>query len=434
MTARYLVVEALMRVEEGGYGNLVLDGLLKKHSLSPADRGFASAVFYQVLEHQNTLDFILNQYLKKPVAKLDAPVRAILRSGLAQLKYLSTPPSAAVNESVKLTRAFHKASASGMVNAVLRRAGSFDLKQAKFADETQRLSVLGSVSPSVAQHFLRWYPADAEAILTMPHEDQGTAVRVNTLRTTPEQLAERLLAEGAKTVEQCQIPGCLLVRFAGSPADVPAFREGLFHVQGRTSQLAALALQAKPGDRVLDLCAAPGGKSLTIAQQMEDTGSLTSCDVSGNRVSLLEKTLQRGGLECARAVQNNAAVFNPDFVGMDRILTDVPCSGLGILQKKPDIRYKDLSGLNELYALQKEILEQAAAYLRVGGRLVYSTCTLNPEENERQIEAFLQRHPEFSVCPVPYLPQTMPYGPFGGVSMPNRTGMDGFFICAMEKH
>lgn len=434
MTARYLVAEALMRVEEGGYGNLVLDGMLKKSQLSPADKAFASAVFYQVLEHQNTLDFILDQFLKKPVAKLDAPVRAILRSGLAQLRYMSTPASAAVNEAVKLTRAFKKSSASGMVNAVLRRAGSYDLAQAKFKNAVQRLSVLGSVSPSVAEHFLRWYPEEAEAILTSTHTGQGTAIRVNTLRTTEPALTQRLLDEGAREVVSGGIPGCLLVQFAGSPADVPAFQEGLFHVQGRTSQLAAMALQAQPGDTVLDLCAAPGGKSLTIGQEMQDRGSLTSCDVSENRVSLLAKTLARGGLTCAKAVQNDASQHNPDFVGVDRILADVPCSGLGILQKKPDIRYKDLAGLAELTALQSRILDRAAEYLRDGGRLVYSTCTLNPEENERQIEAFLQCHPEFTVCAVPHLPDTMPYGPFGAVSVPNHTHMDGFFICAMEKH
>ncbi len=434
MTARYLVVEALVRVEEGGYGNLVLDGMLKKHTLSPADRAFASAIFYCVLEHRNTLDYILNRFLKKPVAKLDAPVQAILRSGLAQLRYLSTPASAAVNEAVKLTRAFGKSSAAGMVNAVLRRAGEYDLTQAKFKNKEERLTVLGSVSPSVAQHFLRWYPKQAEQILTKVHTEQGTAIRVNTLCITQQALAQRLLAEGVRAVQTCEIPNCLLVQFAGSPADVPSFQEGLFHVQGRTSQLAALALQAQPGDRIVDLCAAPGGKSLTIGQQMQDKGSLTSCDVSENRVSLLQKTLERGGLHCAKARQNDASVYCADFQGADRILADVPCSGLGILQKKPDIRYKDVSGLSELVELQQKILEQAAAYLRIGGRLVYSTCTLNPDENENQIQAFLQRHPEFTVCQVPYLPKTMPYGPYGAVSLPNKTDMDGFFICAMEKH
>lgn len=433
MTARYLAVLALQRMENGGYSNLVLDAELKKHPMPPAEQAFATALFYSVLEHKNTLDYILNQFLKKPVARLDAPVQAILRSGLAQLRYLRTPPSAAVNEAVKLTRAFGKSSAAGLVNAVLRRAGSYDLSGAVFESAAQRLCVLASVSPAVAAHFLRWYPDRAEAILTAPAAAGVTAIRVNTLRITPAALAQRLLAEGAKEARTCEIPGCLLVNFAASPAALPAFREGLYHVEGRTSQLAALALEARPGDTVLDLCAAPGGKSLTIAQQMQDTGRLTSCDVSSNRVSLIEKTLAHGGVTCGRALCNDASCYNPALAGADRVLADVPCSGLGILRKKPDIRYKDLAQLPELVKLQRQILENAAKCLKTGGRLVYSTCTLNPEENEQQIARFLAEHPEFTVRPQENLPAPLENGPLGVVSLPDETGLDGFYICAMEK-
>ena len=422
-----------MRVEAGGYSNLVLDAELKKHPLPPEEAAFASALFYSVLEHQTTLDHILNRFLKKPVARLDPPVRAILRCGLAQLRWLRTPPSAAVNEAVKLTRAFGKSSASGLVNAVLRRASTYDLSTSRFSDETERLMVLGSVSRDVAAHFARWYPADAEAILTCTAQTRATAIRVNPLRTTPGALAERLLAEGAKQAERCNIPNCLLVTFTGSPAALPAFRAGLYHVEGRTSQLAALALGARPGDTVLDLCAAPGGKSLTIAQEMQNSGRLISCDVSPNRVSLIEKTLAHGGITCARALCNDASVYNEALAGANRVLADVPCSGLGILQKKPDIRYKDLSELPQLVKLQRRILENAAKCLQTGGRLVYSTCTLNPDENERQIEGFLASHPEFAVTPLENLPQPLENGPFGVCSLPHKTGMDGFFICAMEK-
>ncbi len=433
MTARYLAVSALMRVEAGGYSNLVLDAELKKCGLSSEDKAFSAAVFYRVLEHRATLDYILNQFLKKPVAKLDAPVRDILRSGLAQLRYMDTPPSAAVNEAVKLTRAFGKSSASTLVNAVLRRAGGYDLSKAVFTSEEEKLSVLGSVSPAIARHFLRYYPQEAMNILTMTQEKALTAVRVNTLRTTSPALAARLLAEGAHKAEECGVPGCLLVEFAGSPAQTPAFREGLFHVQGRTSQLAALALGARPGDKVVDLCAAPGGKSRTIAQEMQNEGQLYSCDVSPNRVSLIKKTLAAGGITCAETLCGDAAVYNEKLGGANRILADVPCSGLGILSKKPDIRYKDLAELPQLVALQASILGNAVKCLQNGGRLVYSTCTLNPEENENQIQRFLKEHPEMHVVKPDILPDTMHQGPFGALSLPHETGMDGFFICTMEK-
>ncbi len=443
MTARYFVVSALMRQAQGGYANLVLDTELKKHPLEPRERGFATAVFYSVLEHQKTLDYIINQFSKKKVEKLDAPIREILRSGLAQARYMQVPPSAAVNESVKLVKAFKKTSAAGMVNAILRRAISYDLETAVFKNEVERISVLGSVSEPVASFFLETYPEDALAILTQTAENTLTAVRVNPLRTTPAALADLLLAQGAKQAEvHPYLPNCLKVAFAGSPADCEAFQEGLFHVEGETSQIAALALGVTAGDTVIDYCAAPGGKSLAIAQEMKDTGKLYSCDVSPNRVSLIETAIQRAKLTCAVAVQNNAATQNPILTQgdastdafADKILADVPCSGLGIIAKKPDIRYKDLASEAELVALQAEILENAAATLKVGGRLVYSTCTIHPAENQEQVKAFLAKHKNFTVAPVPHLPEGMVVSAYGALSLPHKTALDGFFICAMEKH
>ncbi|MCI2047114.1 MAG: 16S rRNA (cytosine(967)-C(5))-methyltransferase RsmB [Faecalibacterium sp.] len=435
MTARYLAVQALLRVEQGGYANLVLDAECKKHPLPPADRAFASAVFYAVLEHRNTLDFILNHFLKKPVEKLDAPVRAILRSGLVQMRNLRTPPSAAVNEAVKLARAFGVSSASGLVNAVLRRAGEFDLAAATFSGPVERLMILGSVSRPVAEHFWRCYPEHAEAILMAAPQAGAvtTAIRANTLRTTPQALANALAKEGVQAVPQEKIPGCLLAAFHGSPAETKAFGAGLFHVQGIPSQLAALALQAKPGCKVIDLCAAPGGKTLTIAQQMHDEGKLFSCDVSENRVSLIRTALAREKITCAEALCSDAAKENAALAGADFVLADVPCSGLGILKKKPDIRYKTLESVPQLVILQRAILENAAKCLQKGGRLVYSTCTLNPDENERQIESFLHDHPEFHVHMPDFVPDDFCRGPFGALSLPDETGLDGFFLCAMEK-
>lgn len=438
MTARSLAVQALMRQEEGGYANLVLDAELKKHPLEPRERAFASAIFYAVLEHQVTLDYLLDRFLQKKTAKLDPAVRAILRSGLAQLRYMKVPPSAAVNEAVKLTRAFKKSSASGLVNAVLRRAAEIpeDLSGEAFASPVQRLAVLGSVSEPVAEFFAKHYPQEAQAILTRTAGQQPLALRANLLRTDVPALCKTLLEEGAETAIPGPFAGCVLARLPGSPAESPAFRQGLYHVEGQTSQLAALALDAKPGETVVDLCAAPGGKTVTIAQQMNDTGTLFSCDVSANRVSLIEKAVARMQLHCVTPLCNDAALPSERLSGADRILADVPCSGLGVLAKKPDIRYKTLETLPELAALQQKILENAAQMLRPGGRLVYSTCTVNPEENERQIEAFLGRNPGFRLCP-PLLEHIWPQGMtdtgFGWLSLPSRTGLDGFFIAALEK-
>lgn len=438
MTARYLAVQALLRQEEGGYSSLVLDAELKKHPLPPQEKAFAGAVFYAVLEHQATLDYLLDKFLQKKILKLDGAVRAILRSGLAQVRYMKVPPSAAVNEAVRLTRAFKKSSAAGMVNAVLRRAAALpaDLTAEPFENELQRLAVLGSASLPVAAFFAENYPQEALQLLTVTAAGSPTALRANPLRTDTAALCKALLAEGARQAEPGPFPGCVLARLPGSPADSAAFRAGLYHVEGQTSQLAALALGAQPGETVVDLCAAPGGKTLTIAQQMGDRGRLYSCDVTPNRVSLIQKAAARMGLGCVRALCNDAARYNGELAGADRILADVPCSGLGILAKKPDIRYKTLETLPELEALQQRILENAARTLRPGGRLVYSTCTVNPEENQRQIERFLNNHPEFRLCP-PLPAELCPAGMvdtgFGWLSLPNRTGLDGFFIAAAEK-
>jgi 16S rRNA (cytosine967-C5)-methyltransferase len=280
------------------------------------------------------------------------------------------------------------------------------------------------------------YPQEALEILTHAADAGKTAIRVNLLRTTPTRLAEQLLAANAKSVEPGFVPGSLLVRFEGSPAENEAFKSGLYHVEGQASQLAALCVGAQPGDTVIDFCAAPGGKSVTIAQQMHNEGTLYSCDVTENRVSLIRTAVERMGCTCVQVRCNDASVPCAELSGADRILADVPCSGLGILAKKPDLRYKRLNDadLNELTALQARILENAAVSLAPGGRLVYSTCTINPAENEQQIESFLERHPEFSVCmPAGCFPPGMAVGPFGALSVPTRTEMDGFFISVMQK-
>jgi 16S rRNA (cytosine967-C5)-methyltransferase len=288
-----------------------------------------------VLENRGTLDYILGQFLPKGLEKLDAPVREILRSALAQANYMNVPVSAAVNEAVKLTRAFKKSSAAGLVNAVLRRACTYDLSTAVFADEIERLMALGSAGREVAEFLQTYYPQEAMGILTHATDAGKTALRVNLLRTTPSRLAEQLLAGNAKSVESGWVPGSLLVQFEGSPAENEAFQSGLYHVEGQTSQLAALCVGAQPGDTVLDLCAAPGGKSVTLAQQMHNEGTLYSCDVSENRVRLIRAAVERMGCTCVRVCCNDAAVPNAELSGADRILADVPCSGLGILAKKP---------------------------------------------------------------------------------------------------
>ena len=434
---RAAAVAALVRQEQDGFSNLVLDAELRRQKLEGRDKAFAGAIFYTVLEHQGTLDFILEQFLPRGLARLDPQVREILRAALAQARYMQVPVSAAVNEAVKLTRTFKKASASGLVNAVLRKACNYDLETARFRNETQRLMVLGSAGQDVAEFLRTHYPEEALGILTHTADGGCTSLRANCLKTDAESLCKKLLESGVKSAQPGLVPGSVLAKFEGSPAEHPLFKEGCFHVEGQASQLAALCVEAKPGDTVLDLCAAPGGKTLLLAEEMQGTGRLISCDVTENRVQLIAKAVERMGFTaCVETLCNDASRPNPKLPQADRILVDAPCSGLGILAKKPDIRYKSLPKArhDELLATQSAILDTAASLLKAGGRLVYSTCTIDPAENEEQVAAFLNRHPEFRVVTpeVPF-PQGMTVGEHGALSVPTRTGMDGFFLCAMQK-
>ena len=436
---RAAAVAALVRQEQDGFSNLVLDAELRRQKLEGRDKAFAGAIFYTVLEHQGTLDFILEQFLPKGLARLDPQVREILRAALAQARYMQVPVSAAVNEAVKLTRTFKKASASGLVNAVLRKACNYDLETARFRNETQRLMVLGSAGQDVAEFLRTHYPEEALGILTHTADGGCTSLRANPLKADAETLCKLLLESGdAESAVPGVVSGSVLAKFVGSPADKALFRQGYYHVEGQASQLAALCLEAKPGETVLDLCAAPGGKTLLLAEEMQGKGRLLSCDVTESRVQLIAKAVERMGFaDCVETLCNDATKPNPKLPAADRILVDAPCSGLGILAKKPDIRYKSLPKArhDELLATQSAILDTAASVLKPGGRLVYSTCTIDPAENEEQVAAFLARHPEFSaVTPGAALPAGMTVGEYGALSVPTRTGMDGFFLCAMQKN
>lgn len=436
MTPRYLAVKALVRQEQDGYANLVLDAELNrcKPPLESRDAAFAARIFYTVLERRNLLDFTLDRFLKKPVRKLDAPVRAILRAGLAQASYMEVPLPAAVNESVKLARAFGKTSAAGMVNAVLRRAAACSPNPEDFPDLNQRLQTYYSLSAPVAELLQKQYGAEAESMAAAFYLPAPTWVRVNTLKTDAVALTETLTGEGC-TVEPGPWADCLRVQFPGSPAASKAFRQGLFHVQGLASQYAADSVQAAPGMRVLDLCAAPGGKSLTMVQAMENRGELFSGEAVAARVPLLEKAFTRCGVTCARPFQGDASQPNAELskVPFDRVLCDVPCSGLGVIGKKPDIRYKDLAGLEELCTLQKKILQNGSKYLAEKGRLVYSTCTVNQNENEKVVAEFLKENPDFTVVAPETLPPQAKDTGFGTLFLPGTAGFDGFFVAVLER-
>lgn len=431
--ARRAAVAALMKQEQDGYANLVLAAALDRFEGPARDRAFLSALFYGTVERMGTIDWLLKKFCSRPLDRLDAAVRAILRAGVYQARWMDgVPVRAAVSESVALCRKMGKTSAAGLVNAILRRAAEYDLSQEVFPDEVSRLCVQYSVSRPIAELLMEKLPQQCEALLAASFQRPRGCVRVNALRTDPQALAERFSALGAKT-EAGPLPGSLFVSYPGDLTATDLFAAGLFHVQGLASQLACAALAPRPGETVLDLCAAPGGKSATLAQYMKDEGRLGSFDAAANRVPLIERQFARLGVTCGTAQAGDASVFDERLAGADAVLCDVPCSGLGTLAKKPDVRYKTLEGLGELEALQRAILDNGARYVKAGGRLVYSTCTLNPDENSGVVTDFLRRHPEFRLREVPRIPQAF-YNDDKTVTLyPFCPETDGFFIASMER-
>lgn len=430
--ARRTAALALVKQEQNGYSNLVLAAALEREALSPKDKAFVSALFYGVTERLLTLDWALSRCLSKPLQKLDAPVRAVLRCGLYEAKYMNTPVPAAVNEAVSLCRALKKSSAAGLVNAVLRKAVGLDAASAHFKNRAEELSVRYSVGLPVVELLLAQYPDKAERMLASFFEKPPVTLRCNTLRCTPQQLCAKLAEEGVKA-RPLAVPGAVEAEFSGSPAATKAFREGLYHVQGLASQTAALCLEARPGETVLDLCAAPGGKTLLLAQQMGDKGRLLSFDAAQNRLPLIETAARRCGLSCVTVGQGDASVYDPALAGADRVLCDVPCSGLGIIAKKPDIRYKSLEGCEQLHALQLKILTNAARYVKEGGRLVYSTCTVDVRENGQVVCAFLKKTPGFRLLPPPVVLEGALIEDNMQTMLPGFAGPDGFFAAVLER-
>lgn len=266
------------------------------------------------------------------------------------------------------------------------------------------------------------------------YQRRPTAIRVNPLRTTDEALTQTLQQEG-HTVTAGPWPHCLLVMFNGNPAASKAFHAGQFHVQGLASQFAALCCDARPGMRVLDLCAAPGGKSLTIAEQMQNRGELFSGEAMTGRVKLLKQAFDRCGIDRAKPYHGDATILNPSFGlgSFDRVLCDVPCSGLGVIGKKPDIREKTLDGIENLLLTQQKILQNGAKYLAPNGRLVYSTCTVNHHENEAQVRQFLQDNQDFFVIAPQIILSGMRVGEYGTLFLPHETSTDGFFAAILER-
>lgn len=401
--SRKFVVKLLTSIDDNSsYSNILLDEALKRSSLTQQDKKFATALFYGVLERRYTLDEIIKSLSQNPKNLINHTVRNILRTGLYQLKYMdSVPDSAAVDEAVKLAKKNRNPAIPGFVNAMLRAFIRNDKKLPQGNNDIENLAIEYSCPVWLVEKWDSEY--GRQMTINMLSSSLGrapTTVKVNTLTDDFNDTLDVLLADGATFERNSMVKNSLNVCFAGGAEETAAYKEGRFHVQDLSSQLCCAALDPQEGDTVLDLCSAPGGKTFTIAELMNNKGKVMAFDLHANRVRLIKSGAERLGLDIVEASVNNAKEFNNDLPMADRVLCDVPCSGLGVIRRKPEIKYKDPAEFERLPDIQYKILDTSSAYVKVGGTLVYSTCTLSRAENDNVADKFLEEHSEFEPAPL----------------------------------
>ncbi len=430
---RKQIVSGLVKVENSGFSNLVLSSLLADGGLSPQDKGFISKVFYGTIEKKITLNYILGQFISKPLNKLDTEVLAIMQSALYQIKYMdSVPRHAAINQAVTLCSSFKKTSAKGLVNAVLRKAADFDINTVKFNSELERISVIYSISEEIAAIIIKDYPDSYEDIISSMAQEPLLNININTTKISVEDY-KKLLEENNISYSGTGVENCLVINHGGRVTNLPGFEAGYFFVQGITSRYAIYLADIKQGYNVLDLCAAPGGKTFAAGIYLANTGSVKSCDPNPSRLVLIENGAKRLGFGNVTVYENYGQNYRSDFADRDVVICDVPCSGIGIIPKKPDLRYKKMDDLESLYKVQHDILQTAALYTKTNGRIVYSTCTINKAENQKQIEKFLAENINFRLIkPEIEIPGSI-ISDNMVTFLPSKGNCDGFFIAVLEK-
>lgn len=442
LAPRRVALETLLDVSRSdAYASLALDKRLAQAAFGRRDRAFTTQLVYGTLENRITLDWRIDQFLTGDT-EIEPAVREILRMGAYQLFCLDrVPDMAAVDESVSLTRAMGFEGFTGLVNGVLRNMirGKEEVVWPKPQDDPAKyLSVMFSVPVDLAKLLMEAYGEhEALEILRYRPKERDITVRVNYLRCDDARL-RALFADEELTFSEGIVPGTYKVKNAGDMTRMRAFQNGLFTIQGESSVIAARMVGAKPGQTVLDACAAPGGKTAVISEMMNDTGRVYAWDTHAHRVELIRGTANRLKLENVRPAVKDASAPRPEMaMTLDAALIDAPCSGTGVMLEKPDVKYRvSREGIDSLRRTQAEILDAVAPMVKAGGTLVYSTCSILPQENGAQIEAFLARHPEYEVFPMgAELPEALAkHETASGLQMfAHRDGTDGFYVCRLRR-
>ncbi len=429
-TPREICLALLVKSEKNSsFSGIALDNTLSRNrDFSDIDRRFISALYYGVIERRITLDAVIGKYSRRTIDKLSLEIKEILRIGIYQLLYMdSVPDSAAVDESVKLAK-INNQSASGFVNAVLRSFIRDNKKLPLSGEKNHDLAINYSCPEWLTEMWLRDYGEEvAISLLEASLGRPPTTVRFNTCKFEASDIISELAKDGIEVIPNEAIPDCYDLKNCGSAEKLSAYKKGMFHVQDASCQICAGELGANDGETVLDVCSAPGGKAFTIAEIMNDSGRVLAFDLHEKRAKLISEGAERLSLDIISASVNNAKVFNSELPMADRVLCDVPCSGLGVIGRKPEIKYNNNceDDLSQFPIVQYDILKTSSRYLKPGGTLVYSTCTLNRAENDLIAERFLSENPDFEGFTLSHFddykatitPATCPYGG------------DGFFMA-----
>ena len=427
VNTRDLVVEILLLVtRDGQYSHIALNQVLEKYQyLDKSDRAFITRVTEGTLERMIELDYITDQFSKVKVKKMKPVIRAIVRSAVYQLKYMdSVPDSAVCNEAVKLAVSRGFGGLRGFVNGVLRSiARNLDSVQYPPEGTKEYLSVRYSMPPWILEQWLAWYtPEQVEQMLRNFLEEKPTSIRCNLHQISREDLKRKLAGEGVKAEEVPELPCALLISGYDYLGALPSFQEGDFQVQDISSMLVAERANPREGDYIIDVCAAPGGKALHLADKLRGTGMVQARDISDYKVGLIWDNIRRAGMENIEAVRWDATVLDEESVEKaDIVIADLPCSGLGVLGRKSDLKYRMTPESEaELASLQRKMLSVVWRYVKPGGKLVYSTCTINREENEENAAWFQEEHPDFRLVSEEQL-------------LPGQQAGDGFYIAVFVR-
>jgi 16S rRNA (cytosine967-C5)-methyltransferase len=438
-TTRKVAVDILDSIlKKGAYSNISLNSSLNKSGLEDRDKGLVTEIIYGTLKYKYTIDKVLSSFVKQDLKKMDSFIVNILRTALYQIMFLSKIPEfAAVNEAVDMAKKHRSIGASKLVNGVLR---NYLRNKSKIYynqdDKIESLCFKYSYEPWMVKLFLQQYGEErAEQILLGLNSTPTVTLRVNNLKISAKEAFEKLKAMEYDVQEGVVRPEAIRIFKGKSIEQNPLFREGLATVQDESAMLVAPSMDILSDITVLDLCSAPGGKATHISELMNNTGEVHAFDIHKDKLSLIEQNSKRLGITNMKCDVIDAAVYNDDLKdSAERVLIDVPCSGLGIIRKKPEIKWtKDLKQLNDIIKIQRSIMKNTASYVKIGGVLLYSTCTLNKKENEDNVKWFLSNFTNYNMEQLFYGDlDNILYDKYGVTILPNEY-MDGFFIAKFKR-